>query len=133
MRRVRVAFAGFLLCVTLLVQAPLRAADDKPAPDLASFGKLPVRFNGRVVTWDHVARSHLLRVSGRDHLLDDDGRRLPAIVWLLDAAYANQNLARRRVFPVSHPKLLELLELNAPRDGVPAADAGRYSTGELSP
>src|SRR5688500_18830308 len=105
MRLSTAAFPGFLLCVALLSDAPLRAvADEKAAPDLASFAKLPARFNGRVVTWDHVARSHLLRVSGRDHLLDDDGRRLPAIVWLLDAAYSNQHLARRRVFPVSHPK-----------------------------
>lgn len=95
------------------------------------FGELPVRFNGRVATYDSIARSYLRKLSGREVFFDDEAQQHLAVEWLLDEAAGGDLAGTQRVVPIADPQLLELLKLE--RRTAPAALQNRYSIREISP
>lgn len=97
--------------------------------DLAKFGELPVRFNGRVTTYDVVAKNYLRRFSGGEVCYDKDGKEHPAAHWLLDVMAGSQDHEQWRIFKITHPKLLERLKLK-PYEGANAA-RGVFSIADI--
>jgi hypothetical protein len=113
-----------LICLSAQAAPPADAA-------LEQFGKLPVRFNGRIITFDAAAR-HLLRgLSGRDTYFDEDLREHSAVDWLLDVAARRDADFQSRVLLIEDPKLLELCRIE-PRQGPPSV-RNRYGIDELLP
>lgn len=111
-------FTGFRsVALVLVLAAPAIAAE---SPDLDAFGRLPVRFNGRVTTWDAMSRAYMLHISGRDHYLDADGKRQPAVRWVLMLAAGSDESGTVRIIPVPTQRLAEQLEF----EQRPADDAG---------
>src|SRR4051794_34686256 len=104
-----------ILVVVVVVRCPtspaLAAAGAAEAMDLAATGRLPVRFNGRVTTWDAVARAYLLRLSGGDAYADDDGGEQRALRWMLDVGTGVERGWQAKVVPVGEPTLQALLSL----------------------
>ena len=63
---------AFLLALLAIV--PLQAPAEEM--DMAAFGQLPARFNGRVITYDALARNCLTRISGRDIAHDAESKTI---------------------------------------------------------
>ncbi len=121
----------FLAALTLLVP-PMMAQDKTVHPakeDLAKFGQLPVRFNGRVTTYEVVAKNYLRRFSGGDVCYDKEGKEYPAVRWLLDVMAEAEGRDDWRIFRISNAKLLERLKLE-PHEGAKSA-RHLFSTGEI--
>ena len=102
----------------LLIAMPVFAhADDQPASakrdavrmNVSAFGKLPVRFNGRVTTFAAVAPLMLTKVSGRAFTVDAKGEKQSAVCWLLDVMTDNENVKEQELFLIQNPKLLARL------------------------
>ena len=119
--RIRVSAAAILL-FSVVTSAHLhadnpRAADaaepkasagkNEDSLDVARFGRLPLRFNGRVVTFDDLARHALREVSGRTFYFGEDGQKQPAIRWLLDIISDDDAAAQSKVFLVADDQLIE--------------------------
>jgi len=127
--------SGPLLAVVVLLTLPCLpgrgdAAPPRPAiTDLDAFGRLPVRFNGRMTNWDAVARNYLRRICGRDTYTDPDNREQPALRWLLDAVVHGDRALRQRLIPVDDPGLIEHLGL--PKTPAPDDQPPRYTPDEL--
>ncbi|WP_068772892.1 cytochrome c biogenesis protein [Termitidicoccus mucosus] len=118
-----------LLLALVAIAAAIRPAKNKTAFDTEGFARLPVLADGRIKPLDTVARSTLLRIQGRQNVKTGDGRRLTPAEWLLDAAFRPDEAARHRVFEITHPDLLALLQLRTD-DG----DGGkRFSLDQLAP
>ncbi|MEX2286629.1 MAG: cytochrome c biogenesis protein CcsA, partial [Planctomycetaceae bacterium] len=81
-------------------------------------------FQGRIEPIDTLARNSLRIISDRQTFIDGDGRRQPAIRWLLDVIAKPEIAAEHRVFRIEYPEVLSALELEA-RKGF------RYSYAEL--
>ncbi|HID20949.1 MAG TPA: hypothetical protein EYP14_00915, partial [Planctomycetaceae bacterium] len=94
------------------------------AMKLYEFGKLPLMFEGRSKPFDTFARNSLRIISDRQTFIDSEGRRQPAIRWLLDVIARPDEAEKHRVFRIRHPGVLDLLGLE-PRPG------SRYSVEEL--
>lgn len=114
-----VALVMTLACV-------LGASAQQPAADFdfAAVGRMPVRFNGRLTTWDAVAVNAMRQVSGRDDYTDLAGVRQPAVRWMLDAALQMPSMDKPQLVPIDDEKLIATLEL-------PARPSKRYAIGEL--
>ena len=108
---------------------PAAAADRREGVDWASVGRLPARFNGRLTTWDGVARNYLKRISGREVYYDDEGREQPAIRWLMEMCAEPEDAWGSKILLVDNTKLRLLLDLPA-RDR-PDPQRMRYGLGEL--
>jgi ABC-type transport system involved in cytochrome c biogenesis permease subunit len=118
-----------LLFALAAIAAAIRPAKNKTAFDTEGFARLPVLADGRIKPLDTVARSTLLRIQGRQNVRTHDGRRLTPAEWLLDAAFRPDEAARHRVFEITHPDLLALLQLRT-ADG----DGGkRFSLDQFAP
>ncbi len=100
--------------IFLLLVFSVHAQERKPQPtteDIAKFGQLPVRFNGRVTTYDLVARNYLRRFGGRDTCCDQDDKEQPAARWLLEVMATTEARDQWRIFKIENAELLKLLEL----------------------
>ena len=90
------------------------------------FGKLPVLYEGRVKPIDTLARNSLQILSGRQTYLDGDGKRQPAVRWLLDAVTRSEKSADQRIFNIYDPQVVATFGLT------PRADY-LYSANDLKP
>ena len=97
--------AGLLIGV-----APLLAPAPKTAFDLQGFARLPVLEGGRVKPVDSFARNALLLIRGKQNALMD-GKSVPAVQWLLDAAFKPASADTYPAFVVDDPEVLGLLGL----------------------
>lgn len=110
---IRLAFIPALLALSSL-PSPLPAQEEPSQPvqrDLDKFGQLPVRFNGRVTTYDVVAKNYLRRFGGRDVCFDADDQEQPAVRWLLDVMANHPDRDRWRVVRIRNADVLKRLEL----------------------
>jgi len=117
-----------LLCAIWIITTLFPSAPASPY-DIAAFGHLPVLADGRVKPLDTIARTTLLRIQGRQAVRSPDGRAITPAEWLLDAVF-NPDAAREyRVFQITNPEVLDLVQLTT-ADG----DGGkRYSPAQLAP
>lgn len=115
-----------LLCVLGLARGLTQKAYSGQGFDLGSFGQLPVLSKGRVQPLDSFARNNLMVVSHRQYYLDGEGKRQPAIRWVLEVMAGSDAARQHKVFRIEHDDVLSLMGLK-PRDGL------RYSLDELAP
>jgi ABC-type transport system involved in cytochrome c biogenesis permease subunit len=95
-------------------------------PNLQAFGQLPVVAEGRIKPFDSLARNSLLLTSGRQDYRDKDGKKQPAIRWLLDTISGRPEAYDARVFRITNLEVLKLLKLEE-RSGF------TYAWNELKP
>jgi ABC-type transport system involved in cytochrome c biogenesis permease subunit len=84
--------------------------------DIAAFAKLPLAYEGRVKPFDSLARNSLLILSSRQEYRDKEGKKQPAIRWLLDLISGRPEARDARVFRMTNLDLLKTLKLE-PREG----------------
>src|SRR5690606_38121767 len=93
--------------------------------DLDRFARLPVSADGRVKPMDTVARNTLMSLSGRQ-TLHVNGRREPAIRFLLDVMARPDDLREYEIVRIDHPDVLALI-------GRAPGEARRFSLADLEP
>jgi ABC-type transport system involved in cytochrome c biogenesis permease subunit len=91
----------------------LRAPKTAGPYDVNGFGRLPVLVNGRIKPLDTLARTSLLMMQGRQRVTTPEGRTLAPGEWLLDVLYRPHQANHYKVFEVTHPDVLALLNLSA--------------------
>jgi hypothetical protein len=99
----------FLIAMPLSVLADVRPQEKKVRLNVAEFGKLPVRFNGRVTTFDAVAPLVLKSVSDREYYIEKAGKKQSAVRWLLDVISNSDNAESHEIVPIQNPELLRFL------------------------
>jgi hypothetical protein len=127
------AFRQCLSLGLLALAAAQALGDDRGAAssfDLAGFGRLPVRFNGRVTDFTTFARNALLRISERPIWVDDSGREHLAVEWLLDVATGNERSRQVPIVRIDDDEVRQLLGL--PRVADAKQDAAYASIAALS-
>lgn len=92
--------------------------------DLDLFAKIPIWEQGRAKPIDALARQSLLSISGKQTYVGREGRRLPAIHWLLETLAKPDDADQYRVIRIDNLELLELLQL-------PRREGFRYSRKEV--
>lgn len=123
---------GSLVAGLLLVGTPLFAENVNPQTaeiDLTQFGQLPVRFNGRVTSYQVVAQNYLRRFGGRDQCYDLKDKEHPAVRWLLDVMAETDQHDQWRIFKIENEKLLKQLQLELHSDSKQTRDV--FSFAEL--
>jgi ABC-type transport system involved in cytochrome c biogenesis permease subunit len=105
---------------------PASVPDDGLA--IHEFGKIPVVHNGRIKPLDSIARTQLRVVSDGETFTDEQGRRQPAIRWLLDVMIDTLDDKERarthKVFRIYHRQVQDGL-------GLSWRDGARYSIKEF--
>ncbi len=91
----------------------LRAPREHSEYNTAEFGRLPVLLNGRVQPLDSVARNALLIMRGKQSVALEEGGKLTAIEWFLEATMKPEVADGRKMFRVDHPELRSMLKLPA--------------------
>jgi hypothetical protein len=112
----------------------LNAQEQKSPPtreDLKQFGELPVRFNGRVTTYEVVAKNYLRYCSDGEVCYDQEGQEHPAVRWLLEVMADRENRDDWRIFRIENARLLERLELKPGKGG--EVPLNHFSLNELRP
>ena len=112
-RSTKICFASALaLGLVYLLGMWVVAARGPASPDgfnIGQFGKLMVSAKGRVKPIDSVARDTLDIFSGREVVRFEDGRKKPAIRWLLDAIAREDVGQHDPVFRINDPGVLNLI------------------------
>ncbi len=78
---------------------------------IQDFGKLPVVFQGRVKPYDTLARNSLIVISDKQSFRDDDGKKRPAIEWLVDVVCNTKASYEHKVFRIPNLNVLSVLGL----------------------
>lgn len=94
---------------TLAAEQPAGVKNDAWSMEIAAFGRLPVRFNGQVTTFEAVAPRVLTILSDRNYFVDADGKRQFAVRWLLDVIAKCDNAEKHKIVPIKNPRLLTIL------------------------
>lgn len=98
----------------------------KTAFDTNGFGGLPVLANGRIKPFDTVARTSLLILRSKESVEDESGHPLTPEQWLLDVLMRPVQADTYKVFLITNPDVLGLLDKNQ--------SAGKYySFKEIEP
>ncbi len=102
--------------LVILLAALLASQARVPTPvagqfDLFQFGELPIIYEGRVKPFDTLARNTLRGLSGKQSYVDQDGKRQPAVRWLLDLIAAPKVAFQQRVIKIDNPEVLNSLQL----------------------
>jgi ABC-type transport system involved in cytochrome c biogenesis permease subunit len=121
------AITAALGAMVFLFAARMPASRPSEA-QIFEFGRLPVSYQGRIKPYDTLARHNLQFLSGREQLIEKDGKRekrTPAIRWLLDVISGSPKADDYRIFRVENLDLLNTLGLEQ-RPG-----SWRYSINEL--
>jgi ABC-type transport system involved in cytochrome c biogenesis permease subunit len=90
------------------------------------FGRLPVVYDGRVKPLDTLARGTLKNLSGRETFKDKNGKKQPAVKWLLDTIAKPADAHSHPVIQIYNLEVLDTLGLKR-REGF------RYSIDEFAP
>jgi ABC-type transport system involved in cytochrome c biogenesis permease subunit len=94
--------------------------------NIHEFGKLPLVNEGRVKPYDTLARNSLRFISDQATYKDTEGKRQPAIRWLLDVLSHSDDAERHRVFRIQNLNVLNTL-------GLPRRQRFRYALEEFKP
>ncbi len=119
-RAVVAATSGFgryapLAVAALLGVCTVVMAWPRPLPTtemkLDEFGRLPVVSDGRVKPIDSLARGTLKNLSGRETFKDANGKKQPAVKWLLDTIAKPADAYQHPVLRIYNLELLDTLGL----------------------
>lgn len=92
----------------LLIAGDLRPPKSTDGFDRNDFGRLPVLVGGRIKPMDTLARTSLMSISGKQ-TLRADGRKLPAINWLMDVLMRPESADEQPIFPLTNPEIRDLV------------------------
>ncbi len=105
-------FLPWILAALCLLWAADGLVPRNPAGfDIDGFGRLPVLLNGRIQPFDSVARNSLLEIRTRQSARVD-GRKMPAMEWLLELMTRPDQADERKVFRVDNREVLGLMSLS---------------------
>jgi len=115
---------------TYLMMMAMPSKDPVNGIHLAEFATIPVVHDGRPKPFDTLARNSLMVISGRQYVVENDGKEKSAMNWLLDVmtSQVSRNPSpadKAKVFRIENDQVLDLLAL-APRSGF------RYAIEEFS-
>ncbi|WP_339728949.1 cytochrome c biogenesis protein CcsA [uncultured Gimesia sp.] len=102
---VLVIFGGYLMSKARIPKTP------SSQMNLYEFGQLPILYQGRSKPIDTLARNSLRMISGRQDFKDQDGKKQPAIKWLLDTIAKPREAFGYDVVRIENPELLHTLGL----------------------
>jgi ABC-type transport system involved in cytochrome c biogenesis permease subunit len=106
---VPVAVVGLAaMWVVSAMQTP-RAEDGQM--QLYEAGKLPVMYQGRIKPFDTLARNSLRIISDYETFKDAEGRRQPAVKWLLDVIARPSEAVKHKVVRIQNLEVLDVLGL----------------------
>jgi ABC-type transport system involved in cytochrome c biogenesis permease subunit len=137
-RRSAALRCGAVACLLVLCALALAGCKDKPEPVgaatwsedvLDTFGRLPVQHEGRVKPLSTWARFTLLKMNHRSTLKLKDERKVPSLVWALDALFHPKLARTYPIFRVENDEVVTDIGLRF--EGKKKAD--RYSYDELEP
>ena len=100
---------GFVLLFAVSKARPAKPNQD--GIDLALFGKTPIVFEGRAKPIDTLARNSLKRISDKQRLIDHEGKKHPATLWLLDVMTQSDAAEEHRVFRIPNGDVRQRLGL----------------------
>ena len=115
-----------ILAAAWVVASWLPPRVSQGAPDLVTFGKIPVLVGGRTKPIDTVARNSLLIVHGKQTLALANGRELTAIEWLADLLFKPEAADDYPLFVIQNAEVLGLF-------GWEQSDRKYFSFNELTP
>ena len=101
----------------VLLAGGLIASMAKPVTDplesmhIREFGTLPVLEKGRIKPLDTIARTSLRAISDRETFVDSEGKRQPAIKWLLDVISQSDAAIHHDVIRIENLDVLNTLGL----------------------
>ena len=102
-----------ICCLAWLGGKALPPRDADVGFNVQEFAQLPVVYQGRVKPYDTLARNALIIISDRQSWRDADGRRRPAIEWLLDVISNSPRAGGHEVFRIHNLQLHTQLGLEA--------------------
>lgn len=126
------AFAKLLPVIVIalaggwLLSKAVPPSDALTGMQVQQFAQLPLVYQGRIKPFDTLARNSLTIISDRQSWVDDNGKRQPAITWLLNVITQAPESRSAKVFRVENPQILEVMGLEQ-REGF------RYSIDEFAP
>ncbi len=97
-----------VLLSLIVIARPVMPKHDSGLYDLDTLARLPVSAGGRTKPLDTVARNSLMIVSDRQ-TATLDGKRRPAIRWLIDLVARPHEAGKYEVFRVDHPDVKSLI------------------------
>ena len=100
-----------IACIMLLFYMAAPRAPKNQKLDLASFGALPVSFQGRVVPFDSLARNSLKVMIGKESFSQGDDR-VPPLRFLLEVFSDSDQAKQYKLFRVDHPDVKSLMSLD---------------------
>ncbi|MBI4244372.1 MAG: cytochrome c biogenesis protein CcsA [Planctomycetes bacterium] len=99
-----------ILCLLLFILKTIPPSDIEGEMRIQEFGHLPVLYQGRIQPYTSLAQNALRMLSGRS-TFEENGRKQPAIKWLLDVISDSHNAEQHRVIRIVNHQILESLGL----------------------
>ncbi|HEX8521609.1 MAG TPA: cytochrome c biogenesis protein CcsA [Tepidisphaeraceae bacterium] len=122
-----------------MVLGHIRPRPQQTPFNLDAFGQIPISYEGRIQPIDSVARNSMKVLLNRESFTNDAGKTTPAIQWLIDLWAHREQAAKRDVFRIDFPELLDFLSLKPKPRNTFAAITGigpspyRFSLDEMTP
>ena len=98
-------------CGAWLVSKTPLPRDTAGEMSMYAFGSLPVAYQGRIKPFDTLARNSLIIISNRQSYRDENGKKQPAIHWLLEVISGSEAAMKHRVFRIANLQLIDALKL----------------------
>ncbi len=84
---------------------------ERDGMQLDRLGEVPVVYGGRVQPLDSLARMTLRQLRKRETAIDKHGDKQPAIRWLADVMFGDEDFKTYQVFKIDNPEVLSALSL----------------------
>ena len=126
-------FAPWIISLTLVSLVVSKMVPQKPASgfDVAGFGRLPLLVDGRVMPMDSLARISLSIMQGRQTYETAEGKKAPAIRWLMETLMAPERADNLKIFLVINPDVLGLFGWSNRKDKYFTLNELRASSDEI--
>lgn len=106
---VPMAVVGLAAVWVLTAMRTPQAADGQM--QLYEAGKIPVMYQGRIKPFDTLARNSLRIISDYETFKDAEGKRQPAVKWLLDVIARPSEAVKHKVVRIQNLEVLDVLGL----------------------
>jgi ABC-type transport system involved in cytochrome c biogenesis permease subunit len=129
-------WAAALLAAVYLGAQAIPPSAKSGQMDLYEFDKIPVQQGGRIKPLDTIARTSLTVISERQEFEDENGKKQPAIRWLIDTMTSGETglsgpSSKHKVFRIDHDQITDLLKLERRKThlySLQEINANRYRT-----
>ena len=94
-------------------------------------GQIPVTYEGRVQPLDSFARNTLRQLCDRETVVNREGEKMPAIVWLADGMFGAEDFKDYRTFYMTDPNIKNAIDLPSPKTVILDRKNYVYTVGEI--